>query len=259
MGSGQHVDVLTEPTQVAQECCDYGTRRFGSMEPKWFRPHDVAEGHEVYAVVRGEVRQGTVTGIDNDGHYVVCSEEGEATVSQRSDIYHTTASQSAPSAPTVWETAELRHGDERNTAKLFSRTAEGRRTRQRAVRGELTPEEIAKIPEIFHPLLRHLQSPVSSLTGETVVPSDYVHMAQADGTPNPVTFDDLRRKLGGIAKQKAPGYSGNGPDLHAPMLDVWAADVLTLLIVIQHSGVTPHAWHVDLMHYVHKGGEDSRC
>ena len=125
------------------------------------------------------------------------------------------------------------------------------------MRGELTPEEIAGIPEIFHPLLEHLQSPVSSLTGETVVPSDYVHMAQADGTPNPVTFDDLRRKLGGIAKQKAPGYSGNGPDLHASMPDVWAADVLTLLNIIQQSGVTPHAWHVDLMHYVHKGVEDS--
>ena len=97
----------------------------------------------------------------------------------------------------------------------------------------------------------------SSLTGETVVPSDYIHMAQANGTPNPITFNDLRRKLGGIAKQEAPGYSGNGPDLHAPMPDVWAADVLTLLNVIQHSGVTPHAWHVDLMHYAHKGGDDS--
>ena len=49
---------------------------------------------------------------------------------------------------------------------------------------------------------------------------------------------------GGVAKQKAPGYSGNGPDLHASMPDVWAADVLTLLNAIQHSGVTPHAWHV---------------
>ena len=81
-------------------------------------------------------------------------------------------------------------------------------------------------------------------------------MAQVDGTPNPVTFDDLRRKLGGIAKQKAPGYSGNGTDLRASMPGVWAADVLLLLNIIQHSGVTLHAWHVDLMHYAHKGGED---
>ena len=51
VGTGQDVEVLTEPTRVAQECCDYGTRRFGSMEPKCPPPHDVAEGHEVCAVV----------------------------------------------------------------------------------------------------------------------------------------------------------------------------------------------------------------
>ena len=113
-------------------------------------------------MVRGEVKQGTVTGIDNDGHYVICTDEEEATVSKRNDICHTAVSQSTPSTQTVRETAEIRHGDERDTVKLFSRTAEGRRTRQRAVRGELTPEEIAEIPEIFHPLLKHLQSPVSS-------------------------------------------------------------------------------------------------
>ena len=35
VGTGDGVDVLTEPTDVAQECCDYGTRRFGlSSEQK---------------------------------------------------------------------------------------------------------------------------------------------------------------------------------------------------------------------------------
>ena len=101
----------------------------GQWNPKLFRPHDAAEGHEVYAVVRDEVIQGTVTGIDNDGHYVVCTDEGEMTVSKRNDICHTAVSQSTPSTQTVRDTAELRHGDERDTAKLFSRTAEGRRTR----------------------------------------------------------------------------------------------------------------------------------
>ena len=227
------------------------------MEPKRFRPHDVAEGHEVYAVVRGNVIKGTVTDIDNDGHYVVCTDDGEAMICARSGICHTTVSPSTPSAQTVHDTAELRHGDDRHTVKLSSRSAEGRRTRQRAVRGELTQEDVAEIPEIVHPLLCHLQSPTSSMTGATVVPSDYATMAQEAGTPNPVTFVDLRRKRGGVAKQKAPGYSGNGPDLHAPMPDVWATDVLTLLNIIQHSGVAPHAWHIDLMHYAHKGGEDS--
>ena len=48
------------------------------MEPKWFRPHDVAEGHEVYVVIRDEVVEGTVTSIGNDGHYVVRTDEGVA-------------------------------------------------------------------------------------------------------------------------------------------------------------------------------------
>ena len=110
---------------------------------------------------------------------------------------------------------------------------------------------------MFHPLLCHLQRPMSAETGATVLPSDYITMTQDDGIPNPVTFDDLRLKLGGIAKQKPPGYSGNGPDLHALMPDEWVTDVLSLLNIIQHSGVTPHAWHVDLMHYAHKGGDDT--
>ena len=113
------------------------------------------------------------------------------------------------------------------------------------------------MPTVFHPLLRHLQRPLCTATGAAVISSDYTTMVQADGTPNPITFHDLRRKLGDIAKQKKPGYSGNGPDLHAPMPGEWAADMLALLNIIQHSGVAPHEWHVDLVHYVHKGGDDT--
>ena len=257
VGVSQGVEVLIEPTQVAQECCDYGTRRFGSMEPTWFRPHDVSEGHEVYASDGDSVVRGTMTSIDNDGHYVVRLDDGGSMTCVRGDMGHVTISTATPTAQTVRATAELRYDDEQNTVKLFSRSVEGRRTRLRAVRGELTPAEIAEIPAVFHLLLRHLQRPVSAETGATVLPPDYSTMAHADGTPNPVTFDDLRRKLGGIAKKNAPGYSGNGPELHAPMPDVRATDVLLLLNIIQHSGVTPHAWHVDLIHYVHKGGDDT--
>ena len=116
------------------------------MEPKWFRLHDVAEGHEVYAVDGGAVDKGTVTSIDNDGHYVVRLNEGAGVTCERSDICHVAVSTSTPTAQTVRDTGELRHGDDRDTVKLFSRSAESRRTRQRAVQGELTSEEIAEIP-----------------------------------------------------------------------------------------------------------------
>ena len=56
------------------------------MEPKWFRSHDVAEGHEVYAVVRDDVVKGTVTSIANDGHYVVRTDEGVAVTCVRSGM-----------------------------------------------------------------------------------------------------------------------------------------------------------------------------
>ena len=134
VGTRQGVEVLTEPTQVAQGCCDYGTRRFGSMEPKWFRPHDVAEGHEVYAVDGDSVAKGTVASIDNDGHYVVRLDADGSVACARSDVCHVSVSTTTPTAQAVRETAELRHDDDRNTVKLFSRSAEGRRTRQRAVK-----------------------------------------------------------------------------------------------------------------------------
>ena len=80
------------------------------MEPKWFRPHDVVEGHEVYAVNGGDVAKGKVTSIENDGHYVVRLDEGASVTCVRSDICHVAVSTSTPTAQTVRDTAELRHG-----------------------------------------------------------------------------------------------------------------------------------------------------
>jgi hypothetical protein len=35
VGTQKDVEVLTEPAQVARECCDYGTRRFGFVRMTW--------------------------------------------------------------------------------------------------------------------------------------------------------------------------------------------------------------------------------
>ena len=43
--------------------------------------------------------------------------------------------------------------------------------------------------------------------------SDYSNMLAADGSPKPVELVEWQRKMGDIAKGKAPGYSGNTPDL----------------------------------------------
>ena len=66
----------------------------------------------------------------------------------------------------------------------------------------------------------------------------------------------MRRKLGKIAKGKAPGFSGNGPDLYASLPDCWVGWAVELANIIQFTQITPRAWHIDLVHYVHKGGSD---
>ena len=81
-------------------------------------------------------------------------------------------------------------------------------------------------------------------------------MVDESGAPRPIDMSTLRRKLSGIAKQKAPGLSGNGPDLYASQPDSWVEVALALFNSIQHTQVTPRGWHVDLVHYVHKGGAD---
>ena len=64
----------------------------------------------------------------------------------------------------------------------------------------------------------------------------------------------LRWKLGEIAKSKAPGYSGNGPDLYASLPDAWLDWAVELANAVQLTQITPAGWHIDLIHYVHKGG-----
>ena len=66
----------------------------------------------------------------------------------------------------------------------------------------------------------------------------------------------VRRKLGGISKQKAPGLTGNGPDLYAAQQGSWVEWAVVLFNVILHMQITPRGWHVDLVHYVHKVGND---
>ena len=81
-------------------------------------------------------------------------------------------------------------------------------------------------------------------------------MLNDEGDPREIDLVILRRKLGGIAKGKAPGYSGNGPDLYASLPDSWAVWAVRLANLILFTQVTPHNWHIDLVHYVHKGGVD---
>ena len=57
-----------------------------------------------------------------------------------------------------------------------------------------------------------------------------------------------------VSSSPVEGPAGNSPDLYACMPDCWVERAVKLFNIIQHSQVTLRAWHVDLVHYVHKGG-----
>ena len=48
VGAGDAAEVLTDPLEVARECCEWSDRRMSLMQPKWFRRLDVAVGHAVW-------------------------------------------------------------------------------------------------------------------------------------------------------------------------------------------------------------------
>ena len=143
-----------------------------------------------------------------------------------------------------------------DTALLFRRSAEGRACRMRAVLGQLTGNDRSQVPPCFAILLVYLERPVSRTTGATVREADHISMVDEDGVPRIIDMATVRRKLRSIAKQKAPGLTGNGPDLYAAQPDSWVDWAVVLFNVIQHTQVTPRGWHVDLVYYVHKGGTD---
>ena len=108
----------------------------------------------------------------------------------------------------------------------------------------------------FAALLESLERPLSQTTGVTVRESDYISMVDDDGVSRIIDMATVRRKLSSIAKQKAPGLSGNGPDLCAAQPGSRGEWAVALFNVIRHTQIRSRGWRVDLVHYVHKGGSD---
>ena len=242
VGSGDDASVLTDPVDVAVECCEFSARRMSSMQPKWFRKYAVMDGHTVWVATGDRTRRGLVRKVDNDGHYALQYGGDEHTTSGvRRDAMclEWQLERSPASLNRRWKrrrrpTGEVERPDMArhvesmaappdlpgDTALLSRRSAEGRACRMRAVLGRLTGDDRAQAPPpCFAPLLGYLERPRSRMTGETVRESDYTTMIGDDGMPRAIDIATVRRKLSSIAKQKAPGFSGNGPDLYAAQPD----------------------------------------
>ena len=89
----------------------------------------------------------------------------------------------------------------------------------RAVLGLLTGDDRSQVPPCFAALLEYLERPLSRMTGATVCEADYICMINENGVPRIMDMATVRRKLSSIPKQKAPGPTGNGPDLYAAQPD----------------------------------------
>ena len=70
VGSGDGASILTDPVDVAKECCAFSARRMSGMQPKWFRKYGAMDGHAVWVASGNRTRRGLVKNADNDGHYI---------------------------------------------------------------------------------------------------------------------------------------------------------------------------------------------
>ena len=80
---------------------------------------------------------------------------------------------SVPTAEDFRRLAAMDRSRVDDTALLFRKGEAGRRCRTRAVKGELTTDDIKQLPSCFHELLEDLKSPVSGRTGSTVQSADF--------------------------------------------------------------------------------------
>ena len=147
------MEVITDPVAVAEECCEFGKRRMGSMQSKWFRRYDVATVHEVWFSDGVTARSGRVAVIDDDGRYTaVVDAGGQYGQLKREQICHQWQMEEADStdgpdaagaatchdgrrmAETVARMAATKPQPE-DTAILFRRSEERREFRRRAASG----------------------------------------------------------------------------------------------------------------------------
>jgi hypothetical protein len=176
------------------------------MQPKWFRQHDLEVGHGVWHAHDSGVRAALVLAIDNDGHYTMKHHVDNSTHKGVRRV--SLCIESAFRNPTAADIASLAATDRpEHTALLMRRNADGRQYKLRASEGTLQPPDLADIPAQFRTLLPHFRRKVIPASDERVQQSDYTNMLAADGSPKPVESVKWQRKIGGIAKGKASGYT----------------------------------------------------
>ena len=181
VGTGDDVGVLTDPADIAVECCEFSARRMSSMQPKWFHKYGAMDCHTARVALGIRTRRGFVKKIDNDGHYTLQYDGDEHTTSGvRRDAMclEWQLERSAASLNRRWKrrrgpTGEVERPDMARhiesmaappdlpdgTVLLFRRGAEGRACRMREVLGRLTGDGRSQPPP---PALRLSSGPCAT-------------------------------------------------------------------------------------------------
>ena len=131
VGTGDGASALTDPVDVAVECCEFSARRMSSMQPKWFRKYAGVDGHTVWVALGNQTRRGLIKKIDNDSHCTLQYDGDEHTTSgvrRGAMCLEWQLERSAASLNRRWKRRRVGHGKRR--ARLGGSDTVHRHTRR---------------------------------------------------------------------------------------------------------------------------------
>ena len=237
--------LLRNPKEQAAHTAEFAGPRFSTAQGKVFIKTDLRAGDR--ARLGTEVM--TVEEAKQDGSFTLRSDSGEMHRAAWAELRRVNPDDSEFEAyPGGGECDD-------NVLPLFRRNADGESRRQRLVDGEATEQDWESMPAEFRtiePALRRKQ-----VNGEPVSACHYTRLFDSDkGELRGITRDEWMKHLRGAKKGKSPGYSGITTDLIAMMPAPWHDAAVKMIGAILATGISPRTWHIDLVNYIHKGGDD---
>ena len=246
-------DVVTDPRDMAELAQRFGEVRGNDAQPHWMVKKNLAEGHEIWAVVDEKVTAGTVAEVDGNGTVRCKKQDGtEAAVPLTETCLRWQVSEN-PTVPEVRAAATDRTGDD-EVHPAFGMDKVGERLREQILAGD--PEVAAAFPAQFRRLLPALQRKYSALAGCRLTEALYHEMVNEDGTPRDIDDSEWRTAVRRTPKGKAPGANGVTADAVALQPKGWHAMMCRVANVITKTGISPEQWRRAVTTYIHKGGSD---
>ena len=237
--------ILREPAEQAKHTAQFAGPRFSTAQGKIFIKTDLRTGDRV----SWGFDEATVKEAKQDGSFGIKLDDGSERTVSWAEVQKLNRDGSAVAAvPGGGEADE-------NVLPMFRRTEEGAAKRQRMVDGAATAEDWETLPKEFREVESALRR--KNLRGEPAQAKHYTRLYDAEaGRLRGITKQEWKQHLKRAVKGKAPGFTGMTTDLVAMMPDKWHDAALSMINTLLATGITPTSWHIDLVNYIHKGGED---